>query len=196
MFLTSAGSVARASHFRAALGPPAAYPGAVIRAFDERDRAEVERLMDAFGDEIAAMDPFGRVIRSDGFARFYVDKMLSEAGGGEGVVLIAEERGRIVGFGAGAVRERREDDVHQLAPFHDGEVTELYVVPDARNRGIGTALLGALETWFAEEGCGAVHIEVFAPNQGAIRFYRRLGYEPRDILQIKSLGPTARPSSS
>ena len=82
--------------------------------------------------------------------------------------------------------------MYQVVPFHNGEVTELYVVPEARQLGLGTALVEACEKWFRENGCGAVHIDVFAPNAGAVRFYERLGYEARDVNQLKaleSLGP-------
>ncbi len=166
----------------------------MIRHFDEHDRPEIERLMDAFGDEIAAMDPLRRVIRAEEFGRFYVNRMLAEAADAKGLVLIAEEQGRIIGFAAGAVRDRRPEDVYQVVSFQDGELTELYVVPEARHRGIGTALVEACERWFRENGCGAVHIEVFAPNEGAIRFYERLGYEARDIHQIKTFD-SPRPSA-
>jgi ribosomal protein S18 acetylase RimI-like enzyme len=161
----------------------------MIRPFEPDDRDELERLQNAFGDEIASMDPLSRVIRTEGYGRFYVAKMLDEAANGMGIVLISEEgaHGRIGGYGAGIIRERSDDDVYQVIPFHDGEVTELYVVPEARSRGIGTQLVRAFEAWFREKNCGAVHIEVFAPNEGAMRFYRRLGYEPRDIHQIKNL---------
>jgi ribosomal protein S18 acetylase RimI-like enzyme len=159
----------------------------VIRRFADDDRPELERLMNAFGDEIAAMDPLRRLIRADEFGRFYVDKMLADAVEQKGLVLVAEDQGSIVGFAAGALYDRREKDAYQVVPFHDGSVTELYVVPEARNQGIGTALVEACEGWFRENGCGAVHIEVFAPNEGAIRFYKRLGYEARDIHQIKTL---------
>jgi ribosomal protein S18 acetylase RimI-like enzyme len=159
----------------------------MIRHIDDHDRPEIERLTNAFGEEIAAMDPLRRLIRADGFGRFYVDKMLADAADAKGLVLIAEEQGQIVGIAAGAARSRREKDAYQVVPFHDGYVTELYVVPEARHRGIGTAMVEACERWFRENGCGAVHIEVFAPNDGAVRFYRRRGYEARDIHQIKTL---------
>lgn len=103
------------------------------------------------------------------------------------VIRPAEEQNRIVSFAAGAIGNRREKDAHQVVPFHDGYITELYVVPKARNQGIGTTLVEACKVWFRESGCGAVHIEVFASNEGAIRFYKRLGYEARDIHQIKAL---------
>jgi hypothetical protein len=38
-----------------------------IRPFEERDRPFVVALMDDFGDEIAAMDPFGRALREPSY---------------------------------------------------------------------------------------------------------------------------------
>jgi GNAT superfamily N-acetyltransferase len=46
-----------------------------------------------------------------------------------------------------------------------GEVSDLYVVPSHRRHGIGRRLLAELDEHFRATGCGAVHIEVFGPNQ-------------------------------
>lgn len=142
-------------------------------------------MWDTLGDEIAGMDPLHRLIRADGLGQFYLAKT-DDASRGE-IVLVAEEDGRVLGFGVGALRDRRDKDAYTIAPFHDGEVGALYVVPEARDRGIGTALIQAFETWFRENGCGAVHITVDAFNERARRFYGQLGYQPRDIHQIKPL---------
>ncbi len=143
--------------------------------------------MDAFGDELARMDPSGRVIRRDGFGAYFVGEMLREPDHREGVVLVAEEGGRIVGFAAGGVRLPDEGDALSVVPFRNGRVTELYVAPDARHAGIGRALLEAMERHFATVGCTAVRIEVWAPNEGARAFYAAIGYEAADIDLRKEL---------
>ena len=143
--------------------------------------------MDSFGDELAGMDPLGRVIRANGFGRVSIDRMLSQAGGDAGCVFVAEEDGSVVGFARGVLRDRPQEEVYEIIPFHDGEIIELYVVPDRRRQGVGGHLLRACEGWFLNRGCGAVHIEVFASNVNAVQFYARHKYGPRDIHQIKVL---------
>ncbi|MGZ4150177.1 MAG: N-acetyltransferase family protein [Actinomycetota bacterium] len=158
-----------------------------IRVFDERDRPALERLMDAFGDELATMDPHGRLRRAEGMGAHGVARMVDGARGHDGLVVVAEDDGEVVGFAVGEVRRRDPDERFEIVDFVNGVVTELYVAPAARRRGAGRALLGALDERFRDSGCGAVTIEVFAPNRDARAFYAALGFEERDVYVFRSL---------
>ena len=52
----------------------------------------------------------------------------------------------------------------------------LDVGPSFRNRGVGTALIRAIEKMAFERGMKRVNLEVALDNGGAIRLYERLGY--------------------
>jgi [ribosomal protein S18]-alanine N-acetyltransferase len=58
------------------------------------------------------------------------------------------------------------------------EVLTLAVVPGARKRGVGTALLGAAFAWAEEEGISAVYLEVARDNAAARSLYQRVGFNP------------------
>jgi GNAT superfamily N-acetyltransferase len=137
--------------------------------------------MDAFGDEIAAMDPYGRCTREPGYGAEFVRQMLEDASERDGIVLVAEESGHIVGFPSGRIETRQERDRLAVIDLRNGVVLELYVSPRWRRRGLGSALLASLDEHFRARGCQASMIEVFAPNVGARDFYGRLGYEERAI---------------
>jgi ribosomal protein S18 acetylase RimI-like enzyme len=62
-----------------------------------------------------------------------------------------------------------------------GVVTNLYVRPEYRGEGVGSALLGAAEDRLRELGVDTVALEVMADNEAARRFYRRAGYEPHRV---------------
>jgi GNAT superfamily N-acetyltransferase len=55
---------------------------------------------------------------------------------------------------------------------------DLYVQPALRGRGIGTALLRAIEQRAEERGCGRLEWAVLDWNEGAIDFYLRFGARP------------------
>jgi ribosomal protein S18 acetylase RimI-like enzyme len=158
-----------------------------IRRFEENDRGQVEALMDDFGDEIAAMDPYGRCTREPGYGAEFVRQMLEDASGPDGVVLVAKEKGHIVGFASGRIETRQDRDRLAVIDFRNGVVPELYASPEWRRRGRGSALLAKLDEHFRARGCQASVIEVFVPNVGARDFYKRLGYEERDIWLYKWL---------
>ncbi len=79
---------------------------------------------------------------------------------------VAEEAGRIVGFGACTHRawNRRT------------EVAHLYVARGARGQGLGRALLAAIEGAAREAGSRALWLETSNLAHPAITFYRRLGF--------------------
>ena len=62
---------------------------------------------------------------------------------------------------------------------HGGKVgwlEELYVEPEHRERGIGSALLTAVCDRARAEGCGAVDLEVDANHERAAHLYERRGF--------------------
>ena len=98
-------------------------------------------------------------------------------------VVVAREDGSILGFVMFTIeRAAFKQDVLR------GIVENLYVLPERRSEGIGTALLEAAETALAEQGVDTIALEVMAGNEGARRFYRRAGYEARRVELEKSVG--------
>jgi [ribosomal protein S18]-alanine N-acetyltransferase len=56
------------------------------------------------------------------------------------------------------------------------EVLTLAVVPGARRRGVGTALLRAAFAWAEGERVSAVYLEVARDNAAALSLYQRMGF--------------------
>lgn len=77
---------------------------------------------------------------------------------------IAEKDGAVLGFIAG----RRLLD--------EAEVLNLAVLPAARKKGLGRALLQVLVEAFSGEGTLQVFLEVRESNRSAISFYRHAGF--------------------
>ena len=69
-------------------------------------------------------------------------------------------------------------------------VEDLFVLPDARGRGAGRALLRRLAQKCLEEGLGKLDWAVLDWNAPSIAFYERLGAEPHDEWRLRGLsGP-------
>jgi GNAT superfamily N-acetyltransferase len=56
------------------------------------------------------------------------------------------------------------------------ELQDLYVLPDRRGEGLGTALTEAAERLVADRGHEHCSVSVSETNEGARRLYERLGY--------------------
>jgi GNAT superfamily N-acetyltransferase len=89
--------------------------------------------------------------------------------------LVCEEGQRLVGFAELVFKVRgRAGHALRLPRFND-----LFVAPDARKRGVGTALIAALERAAAEQGATTLYCSVDpVTNHRALALYRRLGYTP------------------
>jgi GNAT superfamily N-acetyltransferase len=108
-----------------------------------------------------------------------------------GCVWVAETDGRLVGYLIA---------VTVLSFEHRGlmaEIDELFVVPEARTRGVGRELIASLEQALASRGCVRLQLQLGVANTGARAFYRRLGFEARDgyALYDKPLGALKSPPS-
>lgn len=87
-------------------------------------------------------------------------------------VIIAEWEGRPVGFAL---------FFHNFSTFLGLPgiyLEDLFVIPEARGRGFGRALLSHLAALALDRGCGRVEWWVLDWNQPAIDFYRSLGALP------------------
>ncbi|MDQ3981518.1 MAG: GNAT family N-acetyltransferase [Actinomycetota bacterium] len=94
-------------------------------------------------------------------------------------VFIAEQAGRVVGFAA--LRFARK--VWGKAC----EVESLVVTEASRGRGVGEKLMEACEAHACAAGAAGMRLHVTPDNAGALRFYRRLGYETMAVRMGKSL---------
>ena len=105
-----------------------------------------------------------------------------------GAALAAEVDGEVVGLGAGAL--------WPVAGAVRGSVRALAVAPEHRRRGVGTALLDALEADLRQRGAGVARLVEAAPNYltpgvdvrngGALAFAEAHGY--RTIGESVNLG--------
>lgn len=108
-----------------------------------------------------------------GFAALRVELVLQqllEEHSSRGAVWVAESAGTLLGYLTAVLVMSVE---HQGLM---GEIDELYVVPEARSRGIGAQLLTAVETALAERGCTRLQLQIGAGNSAARAFYARRGY--------------------
>ena len=68
-----------------------------------------------------------------------------------------------------------------------GVVENIYVIPTARGRGIGSALMERAEDDLREDGADTIILSVMATNRRALEFYRERGYEDQRIVLERAL---------
>lgn len=114
-----------------------------------------------------------------------LERELFDEGGAE--VLLAETGGEAVGFAL---------FFHNFSTFLGRRglyLEDLYVRPEARGAGVGTALIRELARIAVERGCGRLEWWCLDWNEPSIRFYRALGAEPMDDWTVYRIaGDTLR----
>jgi len=87
-------------------------------------------------------------------------------------IVVAEEEGCVVAYGAAVIRENPPVVPEQFT----GVLTELSVAGTHRRSGIGARIVEDLHVWFRAKGLRQVEAEVVARNAVALSFWRKRGY--------------------
>ena len=102
-------------------------------------------------------------------------------------LLLAERRGEPVGYAL----VRVVTGFHSFGPHERlGSVETLSVLGEERGRGVGTALMDAVERELAKLGVRSLKLAVIEGNQRALRFYARRGLS---AVSHVLLGPVGSP---
>jgi ribosomal protein S18 acetylase RimI-like enzyme len=103
----------------------------------------------------------------------------------DGTVLVAEKRGKVVGFitariptavGASFLRQRVVCRIGSIV-----------VSRRHRREGIGTSLIRAIEAWAVTRSAVEIALAVFSFNEEAIKFYATLGYAAQVLTVSRAL---------
>ena len=161
--------------------------GPVIRDAEAADRPALDRFMAGLQEVEAAMEPdrsppsempahvgalLARIETQHGFA------LIAEIGGAPAGMLIAH---RDASFGTIVPEDRRAC----------GLVSDLYVDPAHRRRGVAHALLEEAEARFVAQGLRRMTIAAVWENAAARALYARWG-RPALAEYVRDIGPAAR----
>ena len=89
-------------------------------------------------------------------------------------IFVAEEDGELIGYIGGEVLVRPEGARPRIA----GQILTAFVREDRRSRGIGTALVDAILSFFESNEVEEVTLRYVIANRLGERFWQRLGFEP------------------
>lgn len=102
------------------------------------------------------------------------EKDLQQFNEGKNTLYLAKEAQEVIGF---LVLEARGDEVCWI--------NELYVQPEKRGQGYGTAMLEACKTLACQQGYEAISIDVVLRNEAAIRLYQRSGFDTLSLVTLR-----------
>lgn len=154
-----------------------------IRTYDPAvDAADLRRCFIELQDHEHGFDPLAYTGAE--ITDAYLAYMLARCRQPDSALWVAELDGRVVGFVTAIRVDRPSPDDSDAFHF---ELGELGVLEEARNAGVGAALVAEVERHARAHGAPAVRVLMGAANHGAQRLYARLGFEPCVIMYERRL---------
>jgi GNAT superfamily N-acetyltransferase len=150
-----------------------------IRPAEPRDAEELANAWMEFGRYYEALDPdHFRVPERAGLEEWFASLLQPERGSDE-IWLVAEGDEGVLGYVMAEVSRPDEDAAWQL--LRDVveptlQIHALVVLEPHRRKGIGTALMQAVEEWAKDRGVGHAFLMTSSASPSAIPFYEEFGY--------------------
>lgn len=106
------------------------------------------------------------------------------------VLIAQDDSGKALGFVELSIRNYAEDCVTDRVAYLEG----WYVVPGARRRGVGRALMSASEQWARGQGCTEFGSDAVIDNEVSAAAHRALGFAETAQIRCfrKQLAPAPR----
>jgi L-amino acid N-acyltransferase len=145
-----------------------------VRRATEDDRATLYGLWDEWVERESSIPSWVEGAREE--TRAGIDTAVRF-----GSAVIAEERGDVLGFACGVMQGLRI-----------GDLTELYVRPDARGRGIAGALVRAVVAGLRERGALFLTGGVGPDNAPARNFYEKAGFRTVELRLVVDIDTVER----
>ena len=96
-------------------------------------------------------------------------------------MLVAEDAGHVIGCAAIGVKRTHIGD----RPVSVGYIFDVRTDPALRRRGIGTALIDAVEDYLIERGVDGAYGQIVTSNVASLRMFAKMGYERvRQIMML------------
>ena len=157
----------------------------IVRYTDERK--QVIHLLKELQEHLISVDRENVQIMKNCYGEEYFALMFQLVMENEGIIYLAKDENETVGMIAGYIEPKDDEDrITNRCPKR-GIISELVVSPLFRLRGVGCELMKAMERYFSDAGCEFIAVSVFAPNEGAMKFYKKYGYATRNIEMYKRI---------
>ncbi len=148
-----------------------------MRRADPGDLARCAELVDEAADEANASRG-GELAEGLSERRTTVEEWAEG-----GILLVGEFEGTTVGLGAGLVAEAVLGDGRRL-----GRIECCFVETDAREVGVGEALVEELLAWFTAQGCTDVDALALPGDRRTKQLYEHSGFKARLLTLHRPLG--------
>ena len=179
-----------------------------FKTYQKKDFKSLVNCMEELQDHLIQVDNLKRLRRLKAYGKFYTQNLIKKIQKQKGIIILAykeinekanraqkekEEKQKkdtekiILGCVAVVVEKQSKTDLLECVPTRPGRILELLVAKNARNQGVGKALMKKAESYLKQKKCDVIRVEVFKPNTQAHEFYKKLSYQDRTIDMLKQI---------
>lgn len=148
-----------------------------IRKYTEEDFYPFVDLVTKHRNYIQKINKLGFYDTKKDSGLFLVKKHLADVKKSDGVIMLAEINGNLIGCGVGVLDERKDLDIVKQRYRAVGLIKNIFVAAKYRNQGVATEIINQIELYFKKIGCASLRLEVLENNNNAKKLYKELGYE-------------------
>jgi ribosomal protein S18 acetylase RimI-like enzyme len=154
-------------------------PQVMIRPAQEEDiaiLAELNRVL--FREDSGQRDPWVDQSWPDQHGTKHFAELVA---GEKGVCLLAELGDEVVGYLAGYTWGPSD-----WRPVRMAELESMFILEQFRGQQVGSVLVEGFLAWCRKRDVQRVSVTAYATNEGALAFYRSLGFVPKNLtLEIE-----------
>jgi len=145
-------------------------PSFVVRDYEERDANTVKEMMRALIKLRGLKTRF--IMLNAAYDAYFAPYLKGVAKGGDNVVKVAEDKGKIVGYAIASKSSEPAPAEHTKV----AELVDMYVAESHRGIGVASALLQGLEDWARAKKLTAVVVNAFPQLEEELTALRSLGF--------------------
>jgi len=125
--------------------------------------------------------------RNEFDAKKDISLLMEELSRKEGKIFIVESDGLVAGYAIGIVDSFGDRDVVTKYPTKQGYIDAFFIKDTFRGKKLASALMDAVEEYFRGIGCNHSSVACVAANEGARKFYEKMGYGEQYVNFLKKL---------
>ncbi len=155
----------------------------IVRKYESRDEQQLR---------VVAIQNYVEQLREDRSAdaedpavHAYLEHIVQMQESGKGVILIAEQEKKVIGFVCLSGPASTTADKGNEGAF--AFMSDLFVVPEHRNEGVGSLLVQKIEERARAMGADNVALRVAVDNAGSRHFYMKNQYQEKFVVMSKGL---------
>ena len=147
----------------------------IIRRAEE---ADCDRLLELLAEVLELHAKLRPDIFIPNTTKYSRQELLEKMKDEDKPIYVAVEEDKVVGYAFCVVKEQPFSN--NMIPFQSFFIDDLCVDETVRGKSIGKALFDFVKEEAARRGCYAVTLNVWEGNDGAKRFYEKMGMHPKE----------------